>query len=187
MITVLLALLNSAQWNGVWAAHVAFAAAVARLTEIKAEIDFCSKCQAIKDGAVAEKVQALKSLGDIAFEVAAGVKAFASANNDKLLAGKVSYSRSATIKGSGAKVIARCETIFDAATEVIDSLGDQRITPARLKLLEKRIDEFREAHPKPRQATARSNAATRRELGGALRDRGQRAFETCAGGCRSKD
>lgn len=131
------------------------------LAEIAGEIEHCAKCQAASDGATAQKRQALEQLGESAHEVAAGVKAYASANEDKFLLGKVNFSGSRLISGSASKVIARAETILDAATEVVDSLEDQQVTPAKLKKLENRIKAFRAAQSRPRQTTAASNAATR--------------------------
>ena len=116
MLVVLLATLNSAKHKAIWASHVAFSNAVTELAGISEEIEACAKCQATKDGATDAKLSALEALGDIAFEVAAGVKAYASKQGDKFLAGKVSFSRSALASGSASKVIARAETIFDAAT-----------------------------------------------------------------------
>ena len=162
MLVALLATLNLAKNKSTWSAHVAFSSAVSELDEIVKEIEACAKCQATKDGASDAKLSALEALGDIAFEVAAGVKAYASKQGDRFLAGKVDFSRSKLTSGSASKVIARTQTIFDAATEVIDELADQQVTPAKLKKLENRIKNFGAVHSKPRQTTAASNAATRR-------------------------
>ena len=162
MMVALLATLNLVKNKLVWTAHVAFANAVTELIGIIQEIEHCAKCQAASDGATEEKQQALEQLGDTAHEVAAGVKAYASAGEDKFLLGKVNFPPSRLISGSASKVIARAETILDAATEVVDSLEDQQVTPAKLKKLENRIKTFRAVHAKPRQTTAAGNAATRR-------------------------
>ena len=162
MVVALLAVLNSAKNKPVWGAHVAFSNVMAQLADLAEEIEACAKCQAAKDGASEEKEQALQFLGDVGYEIAAGTLAYASSTGDKFLAGKVDYSRSAIISGSAGKVIARAETILDAASEVVDSLADQQVTPTKLKKFENRIKDFRAANPKPRQATAGSNAATRR-------------------------
>lgn len=160
MMVALLATLNLAKNKPVWTAHVAFANAVTELAGITEEIEHCAKCQAASDGATEEKQQALEQLGDTAHEIAAGVKAYASTNEDKFLLGKVNFPPSRLISGSASKVIARAETILDAANEVVDSLEDQQVTPAKLKKLENRIKTFRAVHAKPRQTTTASNAAT---------------------------
>jgi len=161
MMVAVLATLNLVKNKPVWSAHVAFSNAVAELAGITGEIEHCAKCQAASDGATEEKQQVLEQLGETAHEVAAGVKAYASANEDKFLLGKVDFSGTLLINGSASKVVARAETILDAATEVVDSLEDQQVTPAKLKNLENRIRAFRAVHSKPRQTTAASNAATR--------------------------
>ena len=160
MIVAVLATLNLAKNKPVWAAHVAFANAVTELAGITQEIEHCAKCQAASDGATEEKQQALEQLGETAHEIAAGVKAYASTNEDKFLLGKVNFPPSRLTSGSASKVIARAETILDAANEVVDSLEDQQVTPAKLKKLENRIKTFRAVHAKPRQTTTASNAAT---------------------------
>jgi len=64
-------------------------------------------------------------------------------------------------EGRDSSVLARCRAIHAAASEVITSLADYEVTPAKLTAHKKKIDAFDTAQSGPRQATASSSAATK--------------------------
>lgn len=159
-MVALLATLNTTNNKDVWRTHVAFSNAVERLGDLTEEIDVCAKAQAAKDGATDEKSATLNALAEVAFEVAAGTRAFARSTGDQYLAGQMDFSASEITRGSDRAVISRCEAILETAGEVVDSLAEFQITSTKLKALEKRIAEFRAVQPKPRQNRSASSAAT---------------------------
>lgn len=161
MCVAVLAVLQSDKYKEMWSSKVALSRAVGELKEVVDRISECAQCQAAKDGAAAEKAQALQELSDTAYEIAAAVKSCASATGNRYLAGQVDFSRSEISKGRDSSVLARCRAIQAAASGVIDSLGDYEVTPARLTALKKKIDAFDAAQSRPRQAKASSSAATK--------------------------
>ena len=165
MIRGVVATLNSESeeknYKVIWSAVKGFVDAVSDLEEVVARIDVLLKVQEGKDGAAAEKAQALQLLGDAAYEIAAAARSCAVASGNTFLAGQVDFTRAQVTQGRDATVAARCEGILDTANGVSDSLKDYGITTAKLTKLQQRIDAFNAVQTKPRQVTSSSSAATR--------------------------
>jgi len=143
-----------------WTALPAFAAGAARFKQIIGESQDLGQTQASRTGAASEKAYALAALGNAAFEVGAAVHAFAVAQEDYALEGRVDFSRSSISLGREASVVARCRDIHAAATAQLADLADYGITAAKLTALKKKIDAFETSLAKPRQQVATSSAAT---------------------------
>ena len=107
--------------------------AIDALVDFILEINLNAKIQASPSGAADAKRDALKTLGDVAYEVAGGVLAFADKSGDLTLAARVRFPRSGVTAGSGNAVVARVQDIFDAATDNLNSLGDHGVTSDKLK------------------------------------------------------
>jgi hypothetical protein len=75
----------------------------------------------------------------------------------------MSYSRWEITRGRASSIIARCQGISTTASGLAAELVDYLVTPAELKLLEKRIGGFEEAFIKPRQGTV-IGVAARQEM-----------------------
>jgi hypothetical protein len=150
----------------VWEPLQAFADAEGEFDETIASIQTLVQTQLNKKGGVADKAQALNGVADAGFEVAAAVRAFATASGDSKLATTMSYSRSEIVRGRDSQMLARCQSIHDAAAAAGTSLTDYGITPAKLTAFQNKIDAFASAKAKPRQDTTTSSAATKslREL-----------------------
>jgi hypothetical protein len=119
------------------------------------------KIQSSPSGAAEAKQDALVHLGDSAYEVAGGVLSFAEKSGDLTLAGRVRFARSAITAGKGNLVVARCQSIVDAAAENLPSLGDHGVTQAKLTALKQRLKTYDSLRVMPRQAQAAAAAATR--------------------------
>jgi hypothetical protein len=161
MFVAVLAVLHSDKYHALWSSKVALARAVTDLETQVEQINECAQCQETRDGAADEKAQTIQALGDAAFEIAAATKSCAVATGNKFLAGQVNFSRSEISKGRDSSVLARCRAIHTAATDVVGSLADYEVTPAKLTALKKKIEAFDGVQSKPRQATASSSAATK--------------------------
>lgn len=143
-----------------WTPLAAFAAGVSRFKGIIVEIQDSAQTQASRTGAANEKSYALEALGNAAFETAAAVHAFAVAQRDYELEGRVDFSRSSVSLGRETAVVSRCRDIHAAATAHVADLADYGITAAKLTALKKKIDAFETSISKPRQQVAESSAAT---------------------------
>jgi len=108
--------------------------AIDELGEVVIEINLNVKIQGSPSGAAEAKRDALKELGDLAYEVAGGVYAQADKGKDFNLAARVKFSRSGVTAGSANALVARCQDIIDAATEDLESLGDHGVTVEKLKV-----------------------------------------------------
>jgi hypothetical protein len=135
--------------------------AVDLLVDLILEINLNVKIQAEPSGAVQAKRAARAELGDSAFEVAGGVLALASKNQDPELAAKVNFSRTAITAGSENAIVARCQTVVDCATAHVDSLDEHGITQAKITSLKQKLKAFDTLRSLPRQAIAVAVAATR--------------------------
>jgi len=120
---------------------------------------------ATNSGGSAARKQATDELGNLAYSIASSVQSYASTIGDRSLVDRMSYSRWEITRGRASSIIARCQGIHAAATELLPQLADYLVTSADLKSLEKKITAFEEAYIKPRQGTV-SGAAARKELPG---------------------
>lgn len=135
-------------------------AASEELAETIIAINANVQVQTSPSGAAQAKREALATLGDIAFEIAGGVLAFADQAGNATLAAKVQYSRSGITTGSSNAIVARCQDIVDATTENLSSLGDHGVTQAKLTALKQRLKAYDTLRTMPRQAKAAAAAAT---------------------------
>ena len=135
--------------------------AAEELTGLITGISTHVKIQSSPTGAAEAKKDALKQLGNLAYEVAGGVLSFAEKSKDLTLAGRVGIARSAITAGKGNLVVARCQGIVDAAAENLPSLGDHGVTQAKLTALKQRIKTYDSLRVMPRQAQGAAAAATR--------------------------
>ena len=143
------------------AAVPALQEAIDALVEFILEINLNAKIQASPSGAAEAKRDALQELGDVAYEVAGGVLAFADNSGDAILAARVKFSRSAVVAGSANAVVARAQDIVDAATETLDSLGDHGVTTEKLKVLKNALKAYDAVRALPRNAIGAGAAATK--------------------------
>jgi hypothetical protein len=125
------------------------------------EINLNVKIQASPSGAAEVKRDALKALGDLAYEAAGAVLALADKSADPALAARVRFSRSAVTAGSGNAVVARVQDIIDATTENLDSLGDRGVTTEKLKALKQALKAYDTVRVLPRNAIGAAAAATK--------------------------
>ena len=135
--------------------------AIDALVDFILEINLNAKIQASPSGAAEAKREALNVLGDVAYEVAGGVLAFADKSGDPTLAARVRFSRSAVSTGSSNAVVARVQDFIDAATENLDSLGDHGVTTEKLKALKQALKTFDAVRALPRNAIGAGAAATK--------------------------
>ena len=143
------------------AAVPALQEAIDALVDFINEINLNAKIQASPSGAADAKREAMKTLGDSAYEVAGGVLAFADKSGDLTLAARVRFPRSAVSAGSGNAVVARVQDIIDAATENLDSLGDHGVTNDKLKTLKQALKAYDAVRALPRNAIGAGAAATK--------------------------
>lgn len=125
------------------------------------EISLNVKIQASPSGAAEAKRDALKALGDLAYEAAGAVLALADKSSDPALAARVRFSRSAVTAGSSNAVVARVQDIIDATTENLDSLGDRGVTTEKLKALKQALKAYETVRALPRTAIGAGAAATK--------------------------
>jgi hypothetical protein len=135
--------------------------AAEELTDKIMAIGLNVKIQTSPSGAAEAKQDALKSVGDLAYDVAGGVLSFADKSGDLSLAARVRFSRSTITAGSGNAVSARIQGIIDAVTEHLSSLADHGVTQAKLNTLHERLKTYDNLRNMPRQAKAAAAAATR--------------------------
>ncbi len=95
-----------------------------------------------------------------ALVIAGAVRAFAVANSDLELAGKVDYSRSVLLGGRDRASAEKCQLIHRLATEQVADLAEHGVTVAKLKALQAKIDGYVTCLQRPRQIIAGSKTAT---------------------------
>jgi len=134
--------------------------AIDELGEVVIEINLNVKIQGSPSGAAEAKRDALKELGDLAYEVAGGVYAQADKGKDFNLAARVKFSRSGVTAGSANALVARCQDIIDAATEDLESLGDHGVTVEKLKVLKLKLKSYDALRAVPRNAIGAAAAST---------------------------
>lgn len=147
--------------DAIWKPLAGFARAAADLDEVISSIESLAETQTAQNGDAIEKATMYNDLIDSAFEIAKGVRAYASANSEVELAAKLDYSRSDIVRGRESEVAARCRSILKEANAAVDELADYGITPAKLTVLQKRIAAFQSVQVKPRQGKAKRSAATK--------------------------
>ena len=135
--------------------------AIDALVDFILEINLNAKIQASPSGAAEAKKGALKTLGDVGYEVAGGVLAFADKSGDLTLAARVRFPRSKVTAGSGNAVVARVQDFIDAATDNLNSLGDHGVTTEKLKTFKQALKAYDTVRALPRNAIGAGAAATK--------------------------
>jgi hypothetical protein len=145
----------------VWESLGAFADASGEFDEQVDSIQTLLQVQTDRKGGTADKAQALNAVVDSAFEITAALLAYARANADDALADTMDFSRSDIVAGRDSEVLARCQNIYTHATELVASLANYGITPAKLSAFKKQTDAFAAVKTRPRQDRATGAAATK--------------------------
>ena len=109
-----------------------------------------------------EKKQRLAELSQLAAEICGAGLSYATKAEDDRLATKFTVPVTDFAKGKDGKIITRCRNLHKAASPLADVLAEYKITPARLKALKQKTDEYKTLSTKPREAAAARKAATKR-------------------------
>jgi hypothetical protein len=87
--------------------------------------------------------------------------AYAEQSGDERLAAKLNIPFSKLSSGKDSRITSNCRNIHKAASSVADSLGEFKVTAAKLKALKQKTDDSKKLSTKPREALAERKAATR--------------------------
>ena len=115
-----------------------------------------------KGPASADKREAKKSLGDQAEFIVSSLHALAVDSDLHDLAVATDLSRTDITRGPDTDVINRCREIHRLATENVELLDDDDVTPADLTALKKGIETFEGLQTKPRTTKTRGRAASKK-------------------------
>ncbi len=147
---------NQTIWQAVVAITNAYNALKAHIQSIQ---DYATSHSSTTKGATASKRAARVTMVDAALEVAGAVRAYASANHDEELRAKAAFQPSNFNRLRDTEVSGFCQSIHDAANDVVGSLGDQGVTAATLTAFQAKIDAYNGAVAKPRTARSSNRAA----------------------------
>ncbi len=140
----------------------AFTTAAEELADLIDEITQTAQTQeSSKTAASADRNEALRLLGDCAFDLVSSLHAWSVANDSNDLAVRTDFSRTSITRGSSTAVLNRCRDVQQWVREHLDSLTDYKVTQADLTTLKNRIKAFEEVQTKPRTTKAVGRAATR--------------------------
>ena len=140
----------------------AFRTASEELTQLVDLISETAQTQeSSKTAASAGRTEALRLLGDCAFELASSLHAWCAANDMNDLAVCTDLSRTDITRGKTTAVVNRCKDIQQWVTEHLDSLADYKVSQADVNTLKNRIKAFEAIQTKPRTTKATGRAATR--------------------------
>ena len=149
--------------EAVQAGPKAFRTATDELTELVSLITKTAQTQeSAKTPASGDRNEALRLLGDCAFELASSLHAYCAAKELNDLAICTDLSRTDVTRGTATAVLNRCRDIQKWVTENLDSLADYKVTQADLTTLKNRIKAFETVQTKPRTTKVAGKAATRR-------------------------
>jgi hypothetical protein len=126
------------------------------------DLDRLIATQNDKPGFAQEKAQKLSELSQLAAEVCGATLAYAEESGNERLAAKVSIPCTKFSKGKDSKIVSHCRNIHKAASSVVDSLGEFKVTAAKLKALKQKTDDYKALSTKSREAAAARKAATGR-------------------------
>ena len=135
------------------------------ITELSTHLDTSDRLIAVqsdKPGFAQEKSQKVAELAQLAAEVCGSTLAYAEQTGDERLAAKLNIPFTKLSSGKDSRIISNCRNIHKAASSVVDSLGEFKVTPAKLKALKQKVDDYKTLSTKPREAIAERKAATRR-------------------------
>ena len=108
-----------------------------------------------------EKEQKVAELAQPAAEVCGSTVAYAEQSGDVRLAAKLNIPFTKLSTGKDSRIISNCRNIYKAASSVVDSLGEFKVTAAKLKSLKQKTDDYKSLSTKPREAAAERKAATK--------------------------
>ena len=149
---------NAPLWAGIGGIEEGVASLEAT---VQAILDRSEK-QSARNGLAAQKKGARKALVGAAFTVCSGLKAYASAGEDKKLFAQSDYSRTALARGREADMVNRCQSLLKLGNENADALAAKyNVSANDVKALKNGIAAFGEVQSKPRQGRAASAAATK--------------------------
>lgn len=149
--------------KSIWIELPGFVNTFNKFEEIISKIDDQRQIQeGITLGVTESKHKEEGEMVQITLEIAANVYAYASLIDDQELRNKVNYSPS-TLRNARDTILKDiCQSVHDAASEVVSELGDYGVTPEILEKQQKEIDEFAEILAKPRKAISTRATATSR-------------------------
>jgi len=117
--------------------------------------------QSDKPGFAQKKEQKVAELAQLAAEVCGSTVAYAEPSGDERLAAKLNIPFTKLSTGKSSRIISNCRNIRKAASSVVDSLGEFKVTAAKLKSLKQKTDDYKSLSTKPREAAAERKAATK--------------------------
>ena len=132
------------------------------LVELTDKIMGNGRQQVSRTGLGPQKNQLLNELAEAATTLAGALCSYGTKIGDDRLVAACGYSRSNIVAGRDAAFAARCSDLVVEATPLVDKLGKFKVTAATLKDLKARIEAFDAVRTSPRDAIAKSSAATKR-------------------------
>lgn len=146
--------------QNIWQGLVAFVAAVAAFkTSIQTINGLEQSRNGGTKGVTASKQAKRDAMSAAALEVAGGVRAYASANDDKELLAKVDYSASDFRNARDTEAATICQGIRDTANANVANLADCGVTANDLAALQTKINAYNAAIGKPRTKLSTNRAA----------------------------
>lgn len=112
------------------------------------------------NGIAAEKAADRTKLAKQIANLAGFIHAYASATTNDTLRAEVNFSYSKFIQMRQDQLVSVSQNIHNLAVANLAALGNYGVTDAKLEALQKAIDDFREAIPKPRAAKGQKTTMT---------------------------
>ena len=149
--------------KSIWSDLPAIVNTFNKFENIISEIDVQRQIQeGVTSGVTESKHKEEEEMTQITLQIAANVYAYASLINDHELKNRVNYSPS-TLRNARDTILKDiCQSVHDAASEVVSELGDYGVTPETLEKQQKEIDDFVDMIAKPRTAISTRATATAR-------------------------
>ena len=149
--------------KSIWSDLPAIVNTFNKFENIISEVDVQRQIQeGVTLGVTESKHKEEEEMIQITLRIAANVYAYGSLIDDEELKNRVNYSPS-TLRNARDTVLKDiCQSVHDAASEVVSELGDYGITPEVLENQQKEIDDFVEMIAKPRTAISTRATATSR-------------------------
>lgn len=117
--------------------------------------------QSVQTGGIAQDKNVLRvTLCDATLNIASAVMAFAKDKNNLQLFEECNYSRSELLKLKDSQITQICTSIKEKAEAHLGELNDYGITATELTEFQTVIDQYIQATPKPRGATAQKKTST---------------------------
>ena len=139
--------------NSTWAGHTAFAALYAHFGDVLTLIlALATKTSQNLTGIAQLKKQLRGEMGGAAFEIAQAVSAWATFTKNLEAQAKVNFTLPALLGGRDFESAAKCQTVFDVASENVKELGGHGVTAKKLTALADKIAAYNEIIKEPRVA-----------------------------------